>query len=224
MHKEGSLSWAADRARGAKVDVCRGPFDAYWNTHLHALCWRSTNIPVTVAVPDLGGWTVKVPVPESPIEGSRAWAIKMLQDGAGVPRWCGDSEREVGLSDDRTKLAWPPGTTPLSRSAIENECYDDAWHIKTPAPQTEDMPIEAFRRRARAIRSGSIFAELQFEASIQCYLYADGKGGFEEFCAERAFKDPEGWLHAGWAPHGGNNGDWRQPTHVRLLKKKEDGQ
>ncbi len=176
MHEPGSLSWAAFWAEKSEAIMTSAlNLDYRWDGTALICTVNGELLHVTRSM--LTGWTIKTPA--QPVEGSRNWAIKMLQDGVGVPKWCNDSACEVGLSYDGTKLAWPPGETPSGRASIEKECYDSGWKlVKTPVPE---LPTHCIHCK-RPFKSQPIRHEWQKDYCEEC---------FERMLDERSEGAPE---------------------------------
>ena len=92
MAEKGTLQWAAYQARSTHKAVRIGNLTAYWDTHLHALCWCKTDCLVLVSSENLTGWSRAQPGP--PAEGSHDWALTKLLGGWDVEAACLDRDNE----------------------------------------------------------------------------------------------------------------------------------
>lgn len=189
-HEKGSLSWAgfwAEKSRAA-MEHPNATFEVQWRTPASGNAGlyfinRANQIlsPVPYRVPYLTSWTIKTSAP------------KLL----GSCVCCG---------------------SPFYAAVIRHECQKDycvecfehtvdVMSEGAPDPTVEDIPIEDFivyRRRAQA---GGYEAEIEFEASIKCFLYCRKDKGFDESCAPVAWRSETGSLYT-IRPSCDLPGDW----------------
>ncbi len=181
--------------------------------------------PVPCRAPYLKGWTYKEPAPEAEAIGVCDYvrALELTRQGYAVEV----RDTEPRLSEwvpvknlvGTDCLFWVDGTV----IPIDAHMRFRVRPADTPKPETEDVPIEEFRRLARQARWSGERQELVFTARIVCYLYPNDVGELEEFGADRAWRG-----HHRDFPHrpalcmkrldGNWTGDWTQPTKVRLEK------